>query len=200
MRRSGGRCSCRAATDYVRPAAPERPDGCQPACGPRSGEPVRPIVAGAVVVLAAAAFATVLRPGAGYTTAAGLLGALAAGAGLGIGGLVVVALTTRAVARRHDDRVSLRSAITAWPTMRSSRSSSSVLRLGRTLCGLRRVWGEEGTARKGAEQAEFLRWQETVAPIAGAYISAIRPDAVFLQGLPRHPKRRLAGRYASRSA
>ena len=156
---------------------------------PGYGDAMRPVAVFVVVGVAAMASATVLRPRAGYTRIGPVLVASAAGAGLAVAALVAAGLVNR---HRHG-ATSLRHAMIAWPGMALVLLIFvGVVAVPRIVAGTERLL-EGAASSKAVEQADFSRWQQTVAPLAGAYISAVRADAVFLPGLPLHPTRRLLG-------
>lgn len=70
-----------------------------------------------VVIIAALALATLLRPDKGYARAEPLLAALAGGAGLGVVALLLIGLLRRVALVDVRDRGSLWQATTAWPGM-----------------------------------------------------------------------------------
>lgn len=163
---------------------------------PGYADVMRPVAVFVVVAVAAVAFATLLRPRTGYTRIGPVLLASAAGGGLALAALLAAALVIR---HRHG-ATSLRRAMMAWPGMALVLlvfvGAAAVPRVVAATEGLL-----EGTTSSNAvQQADFSRWQQTVAPLAGAYISAVRADAVFLPGLPLHPSRRLLGAIRSTAA
>ena len=154
-------------------------------------EPSRSGAAGAgllVVVIAALAVATVLRPRIGYATAPPLLGALALGAGLGVVSLLAAGLLTRLVFHRSG---SFGRAATRWPTaavlVTLFVAAAAAPHVVAGVAGLTRGSG----ASRAPEQADFRAWQQTVVPIVVSYTSAVTRDVVFGHGLPRRHLHRL---------
>ncbi len=141
--------------------------------------------------MAALAFATLLRPRAGYISAQPLLLALALGAGLGVVSLGFVGLVLRVVGADHHRRRSLGGMATGWPSMAIVFvifvTAAAAPHVVDGISGLTKSQG----ASRASEQAAFRRWQQIVVPIVVAYTSAVGKDAVFGHGLPRSHQRRL---------
>lgn len=152
---------------------------------PHRGDVVRQGAVCAVVIVASLSFATLLRPHAGYASAQSLLVALAVGAGLGVATLILVGFVVRVLVSDRCDRASLRQVMTAWPSMAIVLIILVFAAAGPPVVRAIGVLAGGGGGSKASEQADFRRWQQTVVPIAVAYISAVGKDAVFAHGLPR---------------
>lgn len=152
---------------------------------------VRPVAVGVVVLVAALAFATLLRPRAGYASAQPLLFALALGAGLGVVSLVLIGAVARLARPGLRGRRSLRRSATAWPSM------AIVVTIFVTSAAAPRVvhgisvLSRGGGVSRSSQQAAFRTWQQLVVPIVVSYASAVGKDAVLVHGLPRGHLRRL---------
>jgi len=137
-----------------------------------------------VVVLAAVAFATLLRPRTGYTSTDRLLVVLALGAGTAVGALIIAGAV--ATLRRRGGERSVWRAVTALPSM------SFVLAIfiaaaaaSQLVHAIRPASGTPGAASAAAARADFRRLQATAVPIIVQWMDAVREDGAFAHGLPR---------------
>lgn len=147
----------------------------------------------AVVVVAALAVATLLRPAAGYTTAQPLLLALALGAGLGAVSLLITGLLARAVRAGREAHGSLWGTATGWPIIAIVVGAFVIAAAApHVVDGIVRLTRDQGASR-AAEQSDFRDWQQVVVPIVLSYTSALQKDAAFSHGFPRRRLRRLLG-------
>lgn len=130
-----------------------------------------------VIVIAALAFAALLRPRSGYAGMHRLVPMLAIGGGAAL--VVLVAVAT--VLRRRDDR-SVWSAMTAVPTM------SFVLALfiaASLVPAAVHAIRSPSTGSRSAAGTDFHRWQEAVVPIVVRWMDAVRTDKAFAHGFPK---------------
>ena len=130
-----------------------------------------------VVVVAALAFATLLRPRNGYAGVHRLVPMLAIGGGLALAVLIAVAV----VLRRRGDRP-LWSAMTAVPTL----SFVLALFVAASVVPSAAHWIRSSSAESGsAAGTDFRRWQEAVVPIVVRWMDAVRTDNAFAHGFPK---------------
>ncbi len=141
-----------------------------------------------VVIIAALALATLLRPDKGYARAEPLLAALAGGAGLGVVALLLIGLLRRVALVDVRDRGSLWQATTAWPGMAIVVTLFVADAAGPHLVGAIGALSRDGGASRAGEQMDFRRWQATVVPIIVGYMSAVRRDPVIVRGLAAPPR------------
>jgi hypothetical protein len=148
---------------------------------PGLGRSARAVASVLIVVLAAVAFATLLRPRNGYASTDRLLVVLVLGAASAVGALIIAgaAATLR---RRGPDR-------SLWRAVTSLRSMSFVLALfiaaavaSQVLHAIRPASGTAGAS--AAARGDFRRWQATAVPIMVQWMAAIRNDNAFVRGLP----------------
>jgi hypothetical protein len=147
---------------------------------PRGGLAARGAALVVAAVLDAVAFATVLRPRHGYTSAHGLLVALTQGVGVAFGALVIAGALTAVARRRHGS---------PWAAMTAPRTLGIVLTVFVTAAvgsQIVRALRAEATQRASAtaERADFRRWQAAVVPIVVRWMDTTRTDKVFVHGLP----------------
>lgn len=130
-----------------------------------------------VIVVAALAFASLLRPRNGYAGAHRLVLMLAIGGGVALVVLIAVAV----VLRRRGDR-SLWSAMTAVPTL----SFVLALFVAASAVPAAAHWIRSSSAGSdSAAGTDFHRWQEAVVPIVVRWMDAVRMDNAFAHGFPK---------------
>ncbi len=151
----------------------------------RVGAPL--VAAAAVVIVAALATATALRPARGFTSNLHLLGALGLGASASLLALLAAAALTVAARRRSGRQAPLLRAF-ALPML------AAALLLAASLQALRTAAAPSTAAVQSSAAADFARWQQQVVPIIVSYVSVVRGDAALLRKPPRTLAQQLQGR------
>ncbi len=135
----------------------------------------------AAVGLDAIAFATVLRPRHGYTSAHRLLVALAVGLGAALAASIIAGAGTAFAQRRPR---SLWTGITALSTLGAVLALFIAAAAGSRLVLVLRPDSQRAAASTQAARTDFRRWQATVVPIAVRWMDAMRSQRPFRRGLP----------------
>lgn len=131
-----------------------------------------------VVVVAALATATALRPSAGFRSGLHLLGALALGASAAVLALLAAAALAAAARKRNGRQA---------PPMRmlALAGLAAALLLGASVQALRTGGSTSTAPARSAAAAGFARWQQRVVPIVVSYVSVVRADGSLLRSPPR---------------
>lgn len=132
------------------------------------------------VAVSAVAFATIVRPRHGYSSAPTLLAALASGVGVAVGALALVAVVTAAARRRER---SVWTAVTAAPTLGTVTALFVIVAAVSQLAPPLRTSNSQPASPRVA-RGDFQRWQTAVVPIAVSWMHAVRVARAFDHGIP----------------